>query len=153
MKRAILRVTLASGVVLSPMIAAGPAAAGVWGPWRNYGSYGSMCIHSFANCKAEVTFHPNGDVVHLRDKPGDDYSVRLRIKNVTKDPDATEYSITAHNGTTSVFPDGQPENLAEKHCFRFTIWLLKYGAQAGHKHYTQVRNYNNDGPKFCHDVA
>lgn len=76
------------------------------------------------------------------------------IKNVTKDPDAREYRVTVHDRSKAVDGSDQPGNLAEKHCFRITIWRVdSNGRQIGHKHYTQVRNYNDDGPAFCHDVA
>lgn len=152
MKKTALRLTVALGVTLSPMLVASPASAGVWGPFRDHGSFGDMCIHSFDNCKGYVRFTPDGDIVRLQDIPGDGYGVRLRVKNVTKDPDATEYTRTAYNESIVVTGRRQPGNLAEKHCFRITIWLVDNGRQVSHKHYTQVRNYNNDGPNYCHDV-
>jgi hypothetical protein len=90
------------------------------------------------------------------DNEEDGYGVRLRVKNVTKDPDVTEYSLTNSFGEDSSIGRnqnwGQPYNLAEKDCFRLTMWLINNGKQVGDKYYVQVRNYNEGGPRPCAGV-
>lgn len=52
-KKRALQAILVLGFTLSPILVAGPASAGVWGPFRRFTTdgheSGHMCIHSFDN--------------------------------------------------------------------------------------------------------
>lgn len=104
-----------------------------------------------------VVFDPVGDNVWACDAYADGYGVRASVWNQTKDPDAHEYYLTDANGADNgcahaSAAEGQPENLAETHCFSFGTYLVNNGSQVGPRNSPQLRNYNNDGPVPCPGV-
>lgn len=103
-----------------------------------------------------VYFTADGDEVIAQDTRKDGYGVRVRVKDVTHDPDTTVYTLTNSQGVdTSVWAYaklGGRYDLAEKHCFRFTIWLVNNGKRVSPKDYRQWRNYNNDEDRYCPGV-
>lgn len=103
-----------------------------------------------------VKFTAAGDKVHLCDLQADGKRVKLRVMNVTKDPNQIEYTIDASGLQACADVDasmGQPFNLAEKHCFNFDIWLSDNGRRLQDStNIAQWRNYNNDGAVPCPGV-
>lgn len=139
---------------LSSMVALAPAHAESRAPAQRHSSAvaGPGKIWNVATFE----FKPRGDRVELCDTKADGRGARLRIYNVTKDPDVREYTLTNTRGNnhciTRSAADGQPWNMAEKHCFRFTIWSVDDGERVSEKYWWQYRNYNNDGPRLCTGV-
>ncbi|MFF5264268.1 hypothetical protein ACFY4C_35535 [Actinomadura viridis] len=99
------------------------------------------------NSGGRVDFWPQGDIVTISDMQDDGAAVEVTVRNETKDPDKREYRETFQGyGWSKTFRAsmGQPWNLAEGHCFRFRIRLIKNGQVVDKsKDIAQWRNYNN----------
>lgn len=148
---------LVAALALAPALAPVSAQAADRAPASQNLAAGSVAICTpDAACSGSVEFWPVGDRVQLCDWLSDGYGVKVRVTNVTKDPDVREYTLPNTKGAgkcvTRDAGDQQPWNLAEKHCFRFAVWLVNNGQQVGDKRTVQLRNYNNDGPVTCPGV-
>lgn len=102
-------------------------------------------------------FYPDGDRMTVCDVYANDLGVRVSVWNQTKDPDVHEYYLSDGNGSgnscnSKDASDGQPWNMAEKHCFSLGVYQTLDGSQIGPRTVVQVRNYNVDGPVDCSGV-
>lgn len=83
---------VALGVILSPMLMVGPAAASVWAHSAITAASGT-CASTVSPTIRIYKIHPEGDIVCLQDIPGGPVRVQMVVKDVTKDLDV---SVTPH---------------------------------------------------------